>query len=263
MIIAVVAVGALVLGVGAWALGASMGQGRHAAAAGSTTSSRPTPHTTPPPGKLSTPTPTPTFDKAANSLDDPASLWVVVNKPRGLNPAGYVPQDLVQPPVTNINGQPLRRAASDALVSMFAAARSEAGLSLTLQSGYRSYDTQVAVYNQDVAANGKAYADTDTARPGHSEHQTGLAADISAASGHCTLDACFGQTPEGQWLAANAWRFGFILRYPADKVPVTGFTYEPWHFRFVGVPLSTEMHTTGVATLEEYFGVPGGETYPG
>jgi hypothetical protein len=102
---------------------------------------------------------------------------------------------------------------------------------------------------------------TPTAPPGHSEHQTGLAVDISAIPPICSLDACFAQTPHGQWLAANAWRFGFVLRYPADKVAVTGFTFEPWHFRYIGVPLATEMHISGVKTLEEFFGLAGGTKY--
>jgi D-alanyl-D-alanine carboxypeptidase len=208
------------------------------------------------------PTPTPTFDKAALSIDDPASIWVVANKSRALNPRTFVPPDLVYPDVPNINGQPMRQATADAIVAMFAAGSSEAGLQFSVQSAYRSYDTQVRVYNADVAANGQAYADTDTARPGTSEHQTGLAVDISAVPANCSLDACFGTTPQGQWLAANAWRFGFLLRYPADKVDVTGYTYEPWHFRYVGVELATEMHRAGVTTLEEFFGVPGGTVYP-
>ncbi|MHA7984505.1 M15 family metallopeptidase [Rathayibacter sp. CAU 1779] len=263
------AVAVLALAAGAWVMGAALHHDSADAAAHAGRASRPRPsHTAdavavslnPP---TATPTPTPTFDKAAQSQDDPSSIWVVVNKQRALDPVDYVPPDLVQPPVPDINGQPVRHEVSDALVALFAAAKSEAGLSLTLQSGYRSYSTQVSVYNEDVASNGVAYADTDTARPGHSEHQTGLAVDISAASGQCSLDACFGDLPEGTWLAANAWRFGFLLRYPADKVPVTGFTYEPWHFRYVGVPLATQLHDTGVTTLEEYFAVPGGETYPG
>lgn len=208
------------------------------------------------------PIPTPTFDKAALSIDDPASIWVVANKSRALNPRTFVPPDLVYPDVPNINGQPMRQATADAIVAMFAAGSSEAGLQFSVQSAYRSYDTQVRVYNADVAANGQAYADTDTARPGTSEHQTGLAVDISAVPANCSLDACFGTTPQGQWLAANAWRFGFLLRYPADKVDVTGYTYEPWHFRYVGVELATEMHRAGVTTLEEFFGVPGGTVYP-
>jgi len=186
---------------------------------------------------------------------------VVVNKSRALNPKSYVPADLVYPDVPYVNHQPLRREAAAALVALFAAAHSEAGLRLSVQSAYRSYDMQLRVYNQDVAAHGGTYADTDTARSGTSEHQTGLAVDISAVPASCSLDACFGTTPQGRWLAANAWRFGFLLRYQADKVAVTGYTYEPWHFRYVGVDLATQLHKTGVTTLEEFFGVPGGTAY--
>ncbi len=88
-----------------------------------------------------------------------------------------------------------------------------------------------------------------------------LAADIGSVPLQCTLAACFGQTTQGKWLAANAWRFGFLLRYPADKVAVTGYEYEPWHFRYIGVQLSTEMHNTGVTTLEEFFGLPPAPDY--
>lgn len=201
-----------------------------------------------------------TFDRHAHSIDDPASEWVVVNKARSLNPVGYAPTDLVQPAVPNVNGQPVRAEVATALTAMFTAAAAD-GVTLTLQSGYRSYDTQVSVYGDDVVENGVAAADTDTARPGHSEHQTGLAVDIGAASGVCTLDVCFGQTAEGAWLAANAWRFGFVLRYPQGAEQITGFSYEPWHFRYVGAPLATELHDTGTATLEQFFGVAGGTTY--
>ena len=220
-----------------------------------------TPTVTPTP--TITPTPTvPVFDKTARSVDDPASVWVVVNKSRGLNPAGFVPPDLVYPAVTYVNRQPMRQEAATALVAMLSAARSEANLAFSVQSAYRSYETQTSVYNDDAARNGRAAADTDTARPGHSEHQTGLAIDLSAVPASCSLASCLGETPHGKWLAANAWRFGFLLRYPADKVPITGFTYEPWHFRYIGVPLATEMHRTGITTLEEFFGLPGGTTYP-
>jgi D-alanyl-D-alanine carboxypeptidase len=263
-VVAALTAGLLVVGGGVWAIAAAATRNADAVEARSTGTAHPSPVSSPSTALAATPTPvpTPSFDRGAYSIDDPASIWVVVNKSRALNPVDAVPPDLVQPPVPNINGQPVRKPVSDALAALFDAAKSEAGLDLTLQSGYRSFDTQVSVYDEDVAANGQAYADTDTARPGHSEHQTGLAVDISAASGRCSLDACFGQTDEGRWLAANAWRFGFLLRYPQDKVAVTGFTYEPWHFRYVGVPLATELHETGVTTLEEYFGVPGGESYP-
>jgi D-alanyl-D-alanine carboxypeptidase len=232
---------------------------------------RPTPHRSAPAARPR-PEPTPStplpatvvgFDKTAQSIDDPASTWIVVNKSRALSPLAYVPADLTYPDVPYVNRQPMRRATADGLVAMFHAGKAEAGLDFSVQSAYRSFESQTSVYDDDVAHNGQAYADTDTARPGHSEHQTGLAVDISAVPAQCSLEACFGETPQGRWLAANAWRFGFILRYPADKVPVTGFTYEPWHFRYVGLPLATELHSSGVTTLEEFFGCAGGTAYPG
>ena len=209
-----------------------------------------------------TPAPTPVgFDKTAQSIDDPASTWVVVNKSRPLNPLAFTPPELVYPEVAFVNRQPMRPEVATALVALFQAGKAEAGLDFSVQSAYRSFDSQTRVYNDDAARNGQAFADTDTARPGHSEHQTGLAVDISAVPARCSLSACFAQTPHGEWLAANVWRFGFLLRYPADKVAITGFTFEPWHFRYVGVPLATQLNATGVTTLEEFFGVPGGTEY--
>ncbi|GAA3879443.1 hypothetical protein GCM10022381_22180 [Leifsonia kafniensis] len=205
--------------------------------------------------------PVPTFNRVKFSIDDPASIWVVVNKMRPLNPLDFVPSDLVEVPVAHTWVPLLRQEASTAVVALLAAASAEAGLSLASNSAYRSYTTQVEVYNDDVAANGQAFADTSTARPGTSEHQTGLTIDIGPESRVCSLNTCFADTPEGQWLAANAWRFGFLLRYPADKVEVTGYAFEPWHFRYVGVELSTEMHEKGVSTLEEFFGLPAAPNY--
>ncbi|MFT2818089.1 D-alanyl-D-alanine carboxypeptidase family protein [Leifsonia sp. A12D58] len=203
----------------------------------------------------------PTFDKTARSIDDPNSIWLVVNKMRPLNPENFEPADLVDVPIPHTWNPRLRQEASDAVISMFAAASTEAGLTLASNSAYRSYDSQVSVYNQDVAANGQAFADTSTARPGTSEHQTGLTIDIGAGSGNCSLSTCFADTAEGQWLAANASRFGFLLRYPADKTEITGYAFEPWHFRYIGLDLSTEMHNTGVTTLEEFFGLPAAPNY--
>lgn len=221
-------------------------------------------HATHTPRALPTATPTPTalgFDKTAQSIDDPNSTWVVVNKNRPLSPIDFTPTSLVYPDVTYVNHQPMRPDVAEGLVAMLKAGKAEAGLDFSVQSAYRSFESQTRVYDDDVARHGQAYADTDTARPGHSEHQTGLAVDISAIPAKCSLDACFADTPQGQWLAANAWRFGFLLRYPADKVAVTGFTFEPWHFRYVGVPLAIELHATNVSTLEEFFGVQGGTEY--
>ncbi|MBD8611543.1 M15 family metallopeptidase [Frigoribacterium sp. CFBP 13729] len=210
------------------------------------------------------PTPAaPAFDKSAMSIDDPASLWVVSDKLRPLSPIDYVPSDLVTIDVASQNPPVFRREAGDALLALFAAGEAEGAGQFQVQSAYRSYATQVSVYQGWVDRLGQAQADIQSARPGHSEHQTGLVADISPIPLSCALQACFGDTAQGQWLAANAWRYGWLLRYPADKTAVTGFTYEPWHFRYVGVPLATELHTTGVTTLEEFFGLPAAPTYAG
>jgi len=220
----------------------------------------PTPTASPTPEE---PDPVPTFDRAARSIDDPASIWVVSNKLRPLTPVDFAPADLVEVGVPFANQSTLRVEAADAVRGMFAAARDEAGLALVMQSAYRSYATQVVVYERYVAQRGREAADLTSARPGHSEHQTGLALDISAASGACTLQACFGETPEGRWLVDNAARFGFLLRYPAEKTAVTGFEYEPWHFRYVGAELSAELRATGATTLEEFFGLPPAPGYAG
>ncbi len=217
----------------------------------------PTPQATPSP----TPSPTPTFDRSALSIDDPASLWVVSNKRRPLQPSDYVPPDLVPVPVGFTNAPSLRQEAADAAVAVVQAARDEAGLELISLSAYRSYGTQVSVYNGVVAAQGQEAADLVSARPGHSEHQTGLAIDFGSQPQVCSLQPCFGETPHGVWLAANAHRFGFVLRYPSGATPVTGFSYEPWHFRYVGLDLAAELRASGVATLEEFFGLPAAPDY--
>ena len=203
-----------------------------------------------------TPTPTPTFDKTQQSIDDPASLWVVANKLRPLNPQDYAAPDLVAVPVPYVYAPSLRKEASDAVVAMFTAFSDETGLGMKSQSAYRSYSAQVRVYNNWVSSLGQAGADLTSARPGHSEHQTGLAIDISAADGKCALDQCFADTAQGKWLAEHAWEYGFILRYPNGMTNITGYEFEPWHYRYVGKVLSTEMHETGTATMEEFFGLP-------
>ena len=202
-----------------------------------------------------TATPTvPAFDRTLLSLDDPNSLWVVSNKHRPLNPADFAPGDLSMPVgVPNEFSQPLREAAARAVEVMYADATA-AGIKFGIISAYRDYGTQVSLYNRYVARDGQAAADTYSARPGHSEHQTGLAVDFDDG-GACYLNACFESTSAGQWLAANAANYGFVLRYPNGQDAITGFTYEPWHFRFVGVAAAQEMRATGTLTLEEFFGL--------
>lgn len=188
------------------------------------------------------------FDRAARSLDDPMSIWVVVNPQRPLDPVDFVPPDLVEVPVARTWVPEMRQEAADAVVAMFQAAADEAGFFLASNSAYRSYSTQVELYGDG--------SDPTTAKPGHSEHQLGLAIDIGTEGG-CTFE-CMDDSAESEWLHANAHRFGFILRYPADKVDVTGYPWESWHYRYVGPELATEMHETGFTTLEEFFGLPPG-----
>ena len=203
------------------------------------------------------------FDKQALSLDDPASLWVVVNKLRPLTPDDYEPADLVDVPVPFVYQPRLRAGASQAVVDMFAAFTAETGMQMQSQSAYRSYSAQVSTYDSWVSSLGQKGADLTSARPGFSEHQTGLAIDIAALPAECSLDQCFAGTPQGQWAAANAWRYGFVIRYPEGQTAVTGYEYEPWHLRYVGPVLAAELHETGTATLEEFFALPAAPGYAG
>ena len=231
------------------------------ASPGSTVPVSPAPNPAPTAAPAPTPTRAPPFDRAELSVDDPASPWVVSNKRRPLQPTDYVPADLVSVPVAHTNAPSLRREAADAVVALVQAARTEAGLELQSLSAYRSYSTQVSVYNGVVANQGQKAADLVSARPGHSEHQTGLAIDFGSIPQVCSLQPCFGETLHGVWLAENAGRFGFHLRYPSGATPVTGFSYEPWHFRYVGVSLAAELRSTGVTTLEQFFGLPAAPDY--
>ena len=204
------------------------------------------------------------FDKNMFKLDQPGSPWWVVNKKRPL-PAGYAPSDLAVPNVKlrlNASAEQMQysQAASPALKEMFDAAAGE-GIILVFGSGYRSETLQRQFYNQYVAQDGQAAADRYSARPGTSEHQTGLSFDATANDGTCHLEICFADTPEGTWLAAKAHTYGFIIRYPEGKEDVTGYQYEPWHMRYVGKELAGEMHRTGVQTLEEFFDLPPAPSY--
>jgi len=198
------------------------------------------------------------FNKQQYPTDQASSLWVVVNKGRVL-PDSYVPSELVVPKMqlrysAALPDMHVRADTAAALGQMFDAAL-QSGLNLMLTSGYRSYSSQVAVYGNYVKQSGVAQADTFSARPGHSEHQTGLAADLEPYDQKCELDQCFGDTPEGKWLAANCYKFGFVIRYPKDGQALTGYVYEPWHVRYVGKDLADQLYKSG-STLEQFFGLP-------
>jgi len=122
------------------------------------------------------------------------------------------------------------------------------GISLTIVSGYRSYETQAAIFKKNVNLYGEEEANTFSARPGQSEHQTGLAFDINSTKWS------FGDTKEAKWLAANCYKYGFIIRYPEGKEKITGYVYEPWHIRYVGIEPATEIYGLGIC-LEEYLDI--------
>lgn len=205
------------------------------------------PVATPP---VSTPTPTPpTTSNWPEQLTaaQASSLTVVVNKKHKL-PSTYVPSTV---PVA---GGTLRTETASAFNTMVNGA-SSTGVSLAYGSGYRSYTKQEQLYTSYVARDGQAAADTYSARPGHSEHQTGLAVDVKGSS--CYLETCFANTVEGKWIAANAQNYGFIIRYPKGKESITAYQYEPWHLRYLGITDAIAVYNSG-KTLEEYYNVPGG-----
>ena len=187
--------------------------------------------------------------------DDPGSTAVVVNKQRPLNPVVYAPEDLVA-----VEGLYLRAEAA-ASYARFAEAAASDGVAVVAASGYRSYESQTGLYAGYVSQYGQEIADSISARPGHSEHQTGLAVDIAVPDGSCSFQACFEATDAGRWAAENAHRFGFILRYPDGGSETTGYAYEPWHFRYVGPGIAEGMLAEGTATLEEYLRLPAAGDY--
>ena len=147
--------------------------------------------------------------------------------------------------------EPTAKQAMDELIL----AAKGAGYSIIAFSSFRSYDYQKGLYDKYVARDGKENADRYSARPGHSEHQTGLAFDVGEVGREdLWLTSEFGETPAGKWLVKNAHQYGFILRYPKGKEAITGFMYESWHYRYLGVELATKVYESGL-TLEEYLGI--------
>ncbi|MDC3413555.1 M15 family metallopeptidase [Aquibacillus sp. 3ASR75-11] len=189
-------------------------------------------------------------------VNTPNSLEVVVNKQRTL-PEGFTPKNLMVPnvPFSFDEDNPkkqLRQEAAKALEALFAGAEQD-GVDLVAASGFRSYQRQKEIYNYNVQTRGKEEADKFSARPGTSEHQTGLAMDVTSAEAAFALEQTFKQTKAGSWLSENAYRFGFVIRYPEGKSEITGYSYEPWHIRYVGdKTIAKEMYNQNL-TLEEYF----------
>lgn len=188
-------------------------------------------------------------------IDSPNSQYVVVNKNRPI-PLSYIPQDLITPNIA-LNNQKsasentISSVMSNDLISMFEDSKLD-NINIMMASGYRSSDLQAIYYNSLVRSLGPVEADLVSAKPGTSEHQTGLALDIAPTSRECYLEACFADTKAGSWLKDNAHKYGFILRYPLGKEEITGYQFEPWHFRYVGKDMAQKIYSKN-ATLEEYF----------
>ena len=204
------------------------------------------------------PKPVTIFDPPKYSLDEANSLWVIVNKQRQISPLRYKPENLTfpdfpRPNIQNPYGLQLRQEAAIATQELAAAMKAAGKGTLILNSGFRTYKTQKALYDRTKNTRGLAVAEKLSARPGHSEHQLGLAADFSARGQGCVIMVCFGKTEAGMWLEQNAHEYGFILRYPKGYRSITGFQYEPWHFRYVGTELAQEMNNKGIKTLEEFW----------
>ncbi len=189
-----------------------------------------------------------------------SSLQVVVNKLRPMDPPDFAPE-LVPVSTAQEGGEVVRPELDAALAELDAAMRAEVGEGTFVTSSYRSFALQAQYYQNAIASFGQAAADTTSARPGHSEHQTGLAIDLMSTAKQCRLDHCFGETAAGRWIAEHAWEFGFVVRYPEGADAVTGYAWEPWHLRFVGAEVSTAMHEQGTRTLEEHFGLEPAPAY--
>lgn len=202
---------------------------------------------------IALPNATPIPARIVNNADD-ADLWKIANKSRAFANPRYQPSDLRPVSVPTLPGRgqderSLRAVLMPDLEKLVAAARA-AGVTIRVGSGYRSYATQASLFASYARRHGEAAASRFSSRPGHSEHQSGLAVDFAGADQTCWVDDCFEQTAAGKWLAAHAHEYGFILRYPKGKEKITGYQYEPWHFRYVGRELAGALHQSGL-TMEE------------
>lgn len=192
----------------------------------------------------------------ATEMDlDPSSVTVFINKEYAL-PKDYVPKKLVTPNIifnliTYDERTLMRPEAAEAVEQLFAAAKEDHVILYGI-SAYRSYQRQTSIFKNNIVKKGKTYTLRYSAVPGTSEHQTGLAIDVSAESQDFKLSNSFAKSPEGKWLAVNAHKYGYIIRYSEGNEKITGYAYEPWHIRYVGKDLAEYLYTNHM-TLEEYY----------
>lgn len=193
------------------------------------------------------------IEKSAFTLPD--GLLVLVNKSIP-NDLAYEPSDLQLPNVPYRTDKApeemmVRAALIAPLENMFSAAKKD-GIDLLIGSAYRSSKLQETYFNSYVASSGLEEAEKYIMHPGTSEHQLGLTVDLTTTDRECYLVECFESTKAGVWLADNAHKYGFILRYPKDKVEITKLNYEPWHFRYLGIPIATAIFESRLSYEEAY-----------
>lgn len=184
-----------------------------------------------------------------NNSSDLSDILLLVNKSKSLDKS-HVPSDLISVELRGVRDTQMRSEAAEALEKLFASADSQ-GITLYCYSGYRSYETQCEWYAENVNTYDQKKADLISAKPGQSEHQTGLTMDITSESVNLDLVEGFRETIEGQFIKNNAQKFGFIIRYPEDSTDKTGYAYEPWHLRYLGIVAATTIFNEKI-TLEEY-----------
>lgn len=173
------------------------------------------------------------------------------NYPALIDAAHPLPPDFSPPDLTP-SGTVVLSAEAAAAFSALTSDALSAGVEITAASGYRSYQEQAALHDQYTFSYGPERAREISAPPGSSEHQSGLAVDIANPDGACALQSCFAQTPAGTWAAEHGWKYGFIIRYPQGAEAVTGYTFEPWHLRYVGPAAASAMHEAGEPVLESH-----------
>ncbi len=181
-------------------------------------------------------------------------MLILVNKQNGLSP-NYKPEDLSKvneyAPGRDESTRYMRKEASDSINLMLADAKT-LGLDIVITTAFRNYNLQKIIFENNVVKSGSIEeANKTSAKPGESEHQTGLAADLSSSKIGYELNTSFGELDEGKWISQNAWKYGFVLRYQEDKVEITGYNYEPWHIRYVGKEFAKYIYENNL-TLEEF-----------
>ena len=206
-----------------------------------------------------------TFDYVRLGTELAGNDWVVANKLRPLVPIDYEPSNLREvrssKSLDNSRGLELADQTASALEALAAQMFSEGAGQIFVNSAYRSYDYQVELFISKTKQYGLDGALVRSAKAGHSEHQTGLAVDVSVPAQGCAIMQCFGDTVGGQWLAENAWKFGFVIRYEEGAEEITGYTYEPWHLRYVGLDIAKSYRDQERHTLEEFWGFGAAQYY--